>query len=130
MAGRGSAPGERRGGRQKGTPNKATAAREAEVEASGMTPLAYMLTILRDEEASTEDRKWAAQHAAPYCHPRLAQQRFEGPDGGKIVVQIVRFTDVEEEAAGGEQRGADTHEVEDAAAVIPFVPLAHATEQD
>ncbi len=130
MAGRGSAPGERRGGRQKGTPNRATAAREAEVAASGMTPLAYMLAILRNEEAGTEDRKWAAQHAAPYVHPRLAQQQFKGPDGGNIVVQIVRFTDVEEEAAGGGQRGAYEHEVEDAAAVIPFVPLAHATEQD
>ncbi len=130
MAGRGSAPGERRGGRQKGTPNRATAAREAEVEASGMTPLAYMLAILRDEEASTEDRKWAAQHAAPYVHPRLAQQQFKGPDGGNIVVQIVRFTDVEEEAADEAQRGADTHEVEDAAAVIPFAPRTHATEQD
>ena len=63
-------------------------------------------------------------------HPRLAHRQYSGPDGGKIVVQIVRFTDVEEEAAGGEQRGADTHEVEDAAAVIPFAPLTHATEQD
>ena len=62
------------GGRQKGTPNKASAAREAEVEASGLTPLAYMLAVLRDEEASTEDRRWAASHAAPYVHPRLAQQ--------------------------------------------------------
>ncbi len=130
MAGRGSAPGERRGGRQKGTPNRATAAREAEVEASGMTPLDYMLDILRDENASTEDRKWAAQHAAPYCHPRLAQQRLEGPGGGNVVVELVQFCDVEEEAAD-EAQGADgAHEVEDAAAVIPFVPLAHATEQD
>ncbi len=130
MAGRGSAPGERRGGRRKGTPNKATAAREAEVEASGMTPLEFMLDILRNEEASTEDRRWAAQNAAPYCHPKLAQQRFEGPDGGNMVVEIVQFCDVEEGAAGGAPRGTDAHEVEDAAAVIPFVPLAHATEQD
>ena len=86
-------------GRSKGSRNKASAKREAEVEASGLTPLAYMLVILRDEKASTEDRKWAAQHAAPYVHPRLAQQQFKGPDGGKLVVQIVRFTDGEEQAA-------------------------------
>ena len=122
MAGRGSAPGERRGGRQKGTPNKATAAREAEVEASGLSPLAYMLSILRDEEASTESRRWAATSAAPFVHPRLAQQRFEGPGGTNIVVELVRFIDPEEEAAGGKQRGADTHEVEDAAAAV-VVPL-------
>ncbi len=130
MAGRGSAPGEHRGGRKKGTPNKASAAREAEIEASGMTPLGFMLDILRDEDASMEDRKWAAQHAAVYVHPRLAQQQFKGPDGGKIVVQIVRFTDVEEEAAGGAQRGADAHEVEDAAAVVPLVALAGGAGQD
>ena len=105
-------------GRPRGSRNKASARREAEVEAGGLSPLAYMLAVLRDEEASTEDRKWAAQHAAVYVHPRLAQQQFKGPDGGNIVVQIVRFTDVEEEAADEAQRGAD------------FVPLAHATEQD
>ena len=104
MAGRGSAPGERRGGRRKGTPNKATAAREAEVEASGLTPLGFMLDILRDKEASMEDRKWAAQHAAVYVHPRLAQQQFKGPDGGNIVVQIVRFTD---QAADEPERADD-----------------------
>ena len=107
MAGRGSAPGERRGGRRKGTPNKATAAREAEVEASGLTPLGFMLDILRDKEASMEDRKWAAQHAAVYVHPRLAQQQFKGPDGGNIVVQIVRFTDGEEQAADEPEGGDD-----------------------
>ncbi len=105
-------------GRPKGSRNKASAKREAEIEASGLTPLGFMLDILRDKEASMEDRKWAAQHAAVYVHPRLAQQQFKGPDGGNIVVQIVRFTDVEEEAADEAQRGAD------------FVPLAHATEQD
>ena len=117
-------------GRPRGTPNKASAKREAEIKASGLTPLDYMLDILRDENASTEDRKWAAQHAAPYVHPRLAQQQFKGPDGGAITVQIVRFTDVNEEAAGGAQRGDGAHEITDAAAVIPFVPLAQATEQD
>jgi len=95
------------GGRQKGTPNKASAAREAEVEASGLTPLAYMLAVLRDEEASTEDRRWAASHAAPYVHPRLAQQQFKGPDGGNIVVQVVRFTDIEEQAADEPKRADD-----------------------
>ena len=117
-------------GRPRGSPNKASAKREAEIESSGLTPLAYMLAILRDKDASTGDRRWAAATAAPFVHPRLAQQQFQGPDGGKIVVQIVRFADVEEEAAGGGQRGVDVHEVEDVAAVVPFIALAHATEQD
>ncbi|MES2155940.1 MAG: hypothetical protein V4510_12470, partial [bacterium] len=59
-------------GRPKGSPNKATAKREAEIAAGGLTPLEYMLTTLRDETAALEDRKWAAQNAAAYVHPRLA----------------------------------------------------------
>jgi hypothetical protein len=60
------------GGRQKGTPNRATARREAEIAASGITPLEFMLTVLRDETADDDARKWAAAAAAPYVHPRLA----------------------------------------------------------
>ena len=37
-------------GRKKGSPNKVTAAREAEIAASGLTPLDYMLGILRDKK--------------------------------------------------------------------------------
>ncbi len=36
-----------------------------------LMPLDFMLALLRDTEASLEDRKWAAYHAAPYCHARL-----------------------------------------------------------
>ncbi len=38
--------------------------------AMGMLPLDFMLALLRDETASLADRKWAAERAAPYCHPR------------------------------------------------------------
>ncbi len=37
-----------------------------------LMPLDFMLALLRDTEASLDDRKWAAYHAAPYCHPRLS----------------------------------------------------------
>lgn len=59
------------GGSRKGIPNKATAQREAEIAESGITPLDYMLSVLRDSE-DPDDRKWAAQNAAPYVHPRLS----------------------------------------------------------
>ena len=36
-----------------------------------LMPLDFMLALLRDTEASLDDRKWAAYHAAPYCHARL-----------------------------------------------------------
>ncbi len=60
-------------GKPKGALRKATAVREAEIAASGLTPLQFMLSKLRGEDSTDEDRKWAAQTAAPYVHPRLSQ---------------------------------------------------------
>jgi hypothetical protein len=39
----------------------------------GITPVEFMLKILWDPKQTMENRKWAAQQAAPYIHPRLAQ---------------------------------------------------------
>lgn len=36
-----------------------------------LSPLDYMLQVLRDPDASPAERKWAAEKAAPYLHPRL-----------------------------------------------------------
>ena len=72
MAGRGGKTRTSGQGRPKGVPNKVTLMREAEIKASGLTPLDYMLLTLRDDTATVEDRRWAAQTAAPYVHPRLA----------------------------------------------------------
>ncbi len=104
MAGRGSAPGERRGGRRKGTPNKATAAREAEIAASGMTPLDFMLSVLRDENASIKERMWAAVAAAPYCH---AKPRPVAANAGDVEVQVVHITH-EERLAELDALGVET----------------------
>ena len=38
---------------------------------NALSPLDYMLQVLRDPEASPAERKWAAEKAAPYLHPRL-----------------------------------------------------------
>lgn len=76
----GSKPGERRGGRRKGTPNKATAAKAAAIEASGLTPLDYLLSVMRDEDGEPSQRIDAAKAAAPYVHPRLStvEAKIEG----------------------------------------------------
>jgi len=87
---RGSKPGERRGGRAKGVPNKASAAREAAVAASGLTPLDYMLNILRDETIDVARRDWAADKAAPYIHPKLAATTLTGDPDNPVVVSITR----------------------------------------
>lgn len=63
-------------GRKPGVPNKST--REAEIAASGITPLDYMLKVLRADESSSDDKKWAAAQAAPYVHPKLAAVEHSG----------------------------------------------------
>lgn len=71
--------GQRQGaGRKAGSPNKATAERQAEVEASGLTPLDFMLAMLRDEDAGMANRMWAAEKAAPYVHAKLASVEHKG----------------------------------------------------
>ena len=59
-------------GRKKGVPNRASAARQAAIAASGLTPLDYMLTTMRDETKPLALRLDMAKAAAPYVHPRLA----------------------------------------------------------
>jgi hypothetical protein len=60
------------GGRRKGSRNKASAQKAAAVAASGLTPLDYLLSVLRDEAVEPHVRLEAAKSAAPYLHPRLA----------------------------------------------------------
>lgn len=75
MAKGGTRPG---AGRPKGSPNKASIARQQAVEASGLTPLDYMLGRLRDDTLDDEARFEAAKAAAPYVHPRLASTELKG----------------------------------------------------
>lgn len=37
-----------------------------------MTPMEYMLDVMRDKNASKKERAWAAEKAAPYVHARPA----------------------------------------------------------
>ena len=59
--------------------------------ADGLTPLDYMLSILRDEGQEQPARLDAAKAAAPYVHARLANidANIHGKMG--VVVEIVRF---------------------------------------
>jgi len=69
---RGAAPGERRGGRAKGTPNRRTQQQLRAIAECGITPLEYLVSVMRDESESREVRIDAAGKAAPYCHARLS----------------------------------------------------------
>lgn len=78
------------GGRVKGSINKTTAAKIAEVEASGLTPLDYMLGILRDEARDFSERFEAAKQAAPYCHAKLSAVDASLEGEAKFVIEINR----------------------------------------
>jgi len=71
-------------GRPKGARNKATAKREREIAKSGLTPLEYMLQVMRNPKASEDRRDDMAKAAAPYVHPKLASMQHSGPRGGPI----------------------------------------------
>lgn len=72
------AVGKKTGGRVKGVPNKATAAKAQEVAASGLTPLDYMLNVMRDENMPADRRDDMAKAVAPYVHPKLAAIEHSG----------------------------------------------------
>jgi hypothetical protein len=61
-----------RAGRPPGTLNKKTAELVAVVEATGETPLDYMLRVMRDTSQPHERRDEMAAKAAPYVHARLS----------------------------------------------------------
>jgi hypothetical protein len=61
-------------GRPPGLRNKKTMEQVAAVQESGITPLDYMLSVMRAPSGTVEDavRLDAAKAAAPYVHPRLS----------------------------------------------------------
>lgn len=87
-----------RGGKREGAGRKAgsvtTKTRETADKAveEGLTPLEYMLKILRDEGQTPSNRMWAAEKAAPYVHAKLASVEHKGEDGGPLQIIVKRFS--------------------------------------
>jgi len=77
------------GGSRKGIPNRATAAKAAAIAATGLTPLDYMLTVMRDEKTDPVRRDDAAKAAAPYIHPKLTS--IDHKVDGELTVNIKQF---------------------------------------
>jgi hypothetical protein len=67
----GSKPGEKRGGRKKGTPNKRESVRRQAIAQTGVTPLEFMLGVMANTGNPPLMRLDAAKSAAPYVHARL-----------------------------------------------------------
>lgn len=86
------------GGRTKGTPNKKNKELIDKIEASGLTPLDFMMNIMRNDTPPKDSspaqqiafhtlRFEAAKAAAPYVHPKLAsiEHKGVGKDGAIII---------------------------------------------
>ena len=52
----------------------------------GMTPLEYMLKVMRDEEAHPDRRDTMAEKAAQYVHPKLTA--ISAPNGGPVAMSL------------------------------------------
>jgi hypothetical protein len=76
-----------RGGRREGAGRKPGSVARIDYEARqkahacGLTPLDYLLSVMRDESEDKRERLDAAKAAAPYCHARLTSTELSGPDG-------------------------------------------------
>ena len=71
-------------GRKPGIPTKKTVELQRAVEESGITPLEYMLSVMRSVDTEPRERLAAAQSAAPYVHAKLASIELSGPNGGAV----------------------------------------------
>lgn len=78
-------------GRKPGSVSQDTAARKAmqkKALAEGISPLDYMLSILRDDTQEQSARFAAAKEAAPYVHNRLAAVEHSGNDDKPIKTEL------------------------------------------
>ena len=84
--------GRKTGGRQKGTRNRATAEARAVAEATGILPLDYMLSVMRDESLDRATRMDAAKAAAPYLHPKLSPIEAKSSESERSEPTEIRVT--------------------------------------
>ena len=100
----GARPGERRGGRSRGTPNRRTLALrqglvtvgappDATVKLPRQQPLEFLLKVMEDESHPIATRVDAAKAAAPYVHFRKGFIDTNGRDV-PLTVQVIRFGDM------------------------------------
>lgn len=75
-------------GRPKGSVSKLDEQARKAALASGISPLDYMLGVMRDAGADEAKRLDAAKAAAPYCHARLSSVEVAGPDGGDVPLSL------------------------------------------
>ena len=91
---RGSKPGERRGGRQRGTPNKKTALKNAALAAAAanpdISPLDFLLGIMRDPATSSNLRVKIALAVVRLTHAKPAIARRDDPTQSRELIDGAR----------------------------------------
>ena len=85
---RGAKVGERRGGRQTGTPNKRTMAVAERLEALGCDPIEGMAGIAMDETAELGLRAQLYKELAHYIAPKRKAIEVTGEDGGPVKTEM------------------------------------------
>ena len=95
-------------GRKPGSVTKRTREIAEKAAQEGITPLEYMLQVMRTPPEKTAPaevqvegmrlRFEAAKAAAPYMHPRLAAVEHTGPDGGPVqTVTRIELVDMDDD---------------------------------
>jgi hypothetical protein len=106
---RGSKPGERRGGRQPGTPNKTTVLANTAFAAATsnpeLLPLDFLLAVMRDPSIPADWRFRAAQAAAPYLHPKPERAQAIDPEPSAKQIESESGRDPLAEAIEAFRRG-------------------------
>lgn len=68
-------------GRKPGAATKKTREIADKAASEGITPLEYLLTVMRDKDNEQSVRIDAANKAAPFVHPKLAAVDHSSTDG-------------------------------------------------
>lgn len=74
-------------GRKPGSATKKTREIADKAASEGITPLEFMLSVMRDENADRSERLDMAKAAAPYVHPRLST--VDAKLEGGMLIEIV-----------------------------------------
>ena len=80
-------------GRPKGAASRKDAEARAKALESGITPLEYLLSIMRDEGLPRNERIDCAKAAAPYVHAKYTTVALTGEDHQGPVEHVVRWVD-------------------------------------
>lgn len=77
-------------GRKAGVPNKRTAELQDAVASTGMTPLDYMLKVMRDDGEDDFARRQCAIAAAPYVHAKLSSITADVNHTGDVFAALLQ----------------------------------------